>query len=101
MLPFMLARIDDILPLTRTGLERPVSDYLRSNLHITTSGIFTLPPLSCALAVLGSERIMFSVDYPYSPNEAGSAFLESAAISPADKELIGHRNAERLLGVNW
>jgi len=99
MLPFMLSRIDDVLPPTRARLERPVSDYLRSNLHITTSGIFTLPPLLCALMVLGVERIMFSVDYPYSSNETGSAFLATAAISPADKQLIAHRNAERLLGL--
>jgi hypothetical protein len=99
MLPFMIARIDGILAPSRSGLERPVSDYLRGNLHITTSGIFTLPPLLCALMVLGVERIMFSVDYPYSSNEAGTTFLAAAAISPADKELIAHRNAERLLGL--
>jgi uncharacterized protein len=99
MLPFMLARVDDILARQRARLDRPVSDYLRGNLHITTSGIFTLPPLLCALMVLGAERIMFSVDYPYSSNETGTAFLAAAAISPADKDLIAHRNAERLLGL--
>jgi predicted TIM-barrel fold metal-dependent hydrolase len=99
MLPFMLSRIDDILARAPTRLERPVSDYIRGNVHITTSGIFSLPPLLCALMVLGVERVMFSVDYPYSANDAGTGFLAAAAISPADKELIAHSNAERLLGL--
>jgi uncharacterized protein len=98
MLPFMLARIDDMLAPPVARLERPVSDYLRGNLHVTTSGIFTLPPVLCALMVLGAERIMFLVDYPNSSNEAGTTFA-AAAISPGDKDLIAHRNADRLLGL--
>ena len=66
---------------------------------MTTSGIFTAPPLLCALAVLGAERILFSVDYPYSSIEDGMAFLREAPINPHDKELIAHANAERLLGI--
>jgi predicted TIM-barrel fold metal-dependent hydrolase len=42
---------------------------------------------------------MFSVDYPYCQNDAGTAFLASAEIGPTDKELIAHRNAETLLGL--
>jgi predicted TIM-barrel fold metal-dependent hydrolase len=73
MLPFMLCRIDDVLPPSRTRLERPVWDYFRSNVHITTSGLFSFPPLLCALMVLGAERNMFSVDYPFASNEVGAA----------------------------
>jgi uncharacterized protein len=50
-----------------------------------------------ALQIMGADRIIFSVDYPFSTNQQGRAFLESASISPADKEKISHLNAERLL----
>jgi uncharacterized protein len=43
---------------------------------------------------------LFSVDYPYSTNEQGQAFLENTSISPADKEKISHLNAERLLKLS-
>ena len=49
------------------------------------------------MQIMGADRIIFSVDYPYSTNEQGRAFLDNASISPADKEKISHLNAERLL----
>jgi predicted TIM-barrel fold metal-dependent hydrolase len=59
------------------------------------AGFATLPML--ALQIIGADRIMFSVDYPYSSNEQGRVFLDSASISPADMEKISHLNVERLL----
>ena len=99
MLPFMLARIDDNLPPKVTGLDRLPSEYILDNVHITTSGLFTLPPLLCALMVFGAERVLFSVDWPYAPNEDGRRLLETAPLSPDDLERIAHGNAERLLGL--
>jgi predicted TIM-barrel fold metal-dependent hydrolase len=99
MLPFMLARIDDNLPPRVTGLERLPSEYILSHVHVTTSGLFTLPPLLCTLMVFGVERVMFSVDWPYAPNEPGRRLLESAPVSPGDLERIAHGNAERLLSL--
>lgn len=99
MIPFFLARIDHVLTpvIKNAGLKRSVADYFHQNVHITTSGIFTAPPFYCALAVVGADRILFSVDYPYSPNQAGRSFLDKLSLSPADFEKITHRNAERLL----
>ncbi|HEX9412720.1 MAG TPA: amidohydrolase family protein [Ktedonobacterales bacterium] len=97
MIPFMLARIDDTLTPLAKQLQRPVPDYFLRNFHITTSGFFTDPPLLLAMQVMGADRIMFSVDYPFSTNEQGRAFLDHASLSPADKEKISHLNAERLL----
>jgi predicted TIM-barrel fold metal-dependent hydrolase len=48
---------------------------------------------------VGAERIMFSVDYPYGSMEEARAFLEGLPVSPADRERIAHRNAERLFNV--
>lgn len=97
MIPYMLARIDDTLTPVSTRLQRPVGEYFLRHFFITTSGFFTDPPLLLALQVVGADRILFSVDYPFSANERGRAFLDHAAISPADREKISHLNAERLL----
>jgi predicted TIM-barrel fold metal-dependent hydrolase len=99
MLPFMLERIDDNLPPQVTGLDRLPSEYILANVHITTSGLFSVPPLMCALEVFGVERVLFSVDWPYAPNEAGRRLLDAAPVSPGDLERIAGGNAERLLGV--
>jgi predicted TIM-barrel fold metal-dependent hydrolase len=99
MIPFMLARIDDTLTPLAKQLQQPVSEYCLRNFHITTSGFFTDPPLLLAMQVMGADRIMFSVDYPFSTNEQGRAFLDHASLSPADKEKISHLNAERLLSL--
>lgn len=97
MIPFMLERINDTLTPVAPHLQRPVAEYFLRHFHITTSGFFSDPPLLLALQVMGADRILFSVDYPFSANERGRAFLDHAAISPVDKEKIGHLNAERLL----
>ena len=97
MIPFMLARIHDMLTPVAKHLQQSVPEYFLHNFYITTSGFFTDPPLLLALQVVGADRIIFSVDYPFSANEQGRAFLDHASISPADKEKISHLNAERLL----
>jgi hypothetical protein len=97
-LPFSLARADERLsPLT--GLPRTVAETVREQVHITTSGYVTVPPLLCALMVFGADRILFSVDYPFASNLQAAAFLREAPISPADREKISRGNAERLLGL--
>lgn len=96
MIPFFLARVDAVLTqFTKTQLC--FADYFYRNVHITTSGIFTAPPFILSLEVVGVDRILFSVDYPYSPNEAGLAFLDKLSLSPADFDKLTHRNAEKLL----
>ncbi len=98
-IPYCLARSDMILSRAASHLQRRVSEYFRTNFHLTTSGYFTVPPLLCALMVFGPEHILFAVDYPYSPNAAGRGLLNSAPISPSALEMIAHGNAERLLRI--
>ncbi len=95
MLPMMMTRIVNIFK--DAGLKRAVSEVLKSNVHITTSGLFTQPPLQLAIDTFGVDRILFSVDYPYSPNKAGKKFLDEMKCSAEDKEKIAHGNADTLL----
>lgn len=96
-LPFSIARAEGVFANAGRPLQRPASEYLTSNFYVTTSGYFTTPPFLCALMVMGADRLMFSIDYPFSTNARGRAFLDSLPVSPADKEKIAHVNAERLL----
>jgi predicted TIM-barrel fold metal-dependent hydrolase len=94
-IPFMLARAEEQLSPDVTGLQRPLADYVRDNLWVTTSGFFTFAPLLNALLVLGVDRVIFSVDYPFASNGAGRSFLDSMELSQADREKIAHGNVER------
>jgi hypothetical protein len=97
-LPFMLQRLD-VMPMVMTKLGRPISAYLRENIHYTFSGFnFTATFLDLLLQV-GVDRIMFSADYPYASMAQARAFLDQLPVSNADRERIAHGNAERLLGL--
>jgi uncharacterized protein len=97
MLPFMLDRIDVMLRVD--SLARPPSEYFAHNIWVTTSGLFSLPPVMCTVQVLGVDRVLFSVDYPFGSNAAGRALLDALPLSPDDVAKIAGGNAERVLGL--
>jgi uncharacterized protein len=97
MLPVVMARCDELFEPGFAGIQRSVEQTLREQVHITTSGLFTLPPLMAAIETFGIDRVMFSIDYPFSSNETGRKFLDSLPLSSADMEKIAHGNADRLL----
>ncbi len=97
-LPFMLARCEQTLGAEAPKfLSRTVAQTILEQVWITTSGFFTQPPFLAALMTFGADRILFSVDYPFSPNRAGRKFLDELPVSDADREKIAHGNADRLL----
>ncbi len=97
-LPFMLSRLDVMIP-AMTGLQRPISAYLRENVHYTFAGFNFIPTFLDLLLQVGVDRIMFSTEYPYGLMAQARAFLDQLPVSAADKERIAHGNAERLLGL--
>ncbi len=96
-LPFSIARAEMAMGRGNPSLQRRISEYFCDNFWITTSGYFTNPPFLCALQVVGIDRILFSVDYPFSSNDQGRKFLDGLSISPDDMAKLTHRNAENLL----
>jgi uncharacterized protein len=96
-LPFSIARAESVLSRETKHLKRKIGEYFQENFYITTSGYFTVPPFLCTLQVVGADHILFSVDYPYSPNTAGRNFLNALPVSTEDLGKISHGNAERLL----
>ena len=94
-LPFSLMRADTVLG--KADPDAPsVAAVIREHVHITICGYITTPPLLCALQVFGADRIMFSSDYPFGDPLEHATFLAEAPISPADRDKIGYRNAQKL-----
>jgi predicted TIM-barrel fold metal-dependent hydrolase len=98
-LPYSLIRAQDGLPPSVTQLPRSVTEYFFDHFFITTSGYFATPPLMCALDVVGADRPLYSVDYPYRSNAEGAQLLTNLAIAPADLQRIAAGNAERVLNL--
>ena len=94
----MFQRLDNMTP-AMTKLKKPVTSYLRENVHYTFSG-FNFPATFLDLLLeVGVERIMFSADHPYQPMASAVAFLQQVPVSASDRERIAHGNAEKLFGL--
>ena len=93
-----LAGDDDLKRRLAASLKRPVSEYFRTNMFVTPSGVFSQRYLRWAIEVMGLDRTLFSTDYPYRFVSDGGArrFLEEAELIEADREMIGSGNWERL-----
>lgn len=100
MLPMMWDRSNKAFQPGNGGKnKRTLVDTFQQQLYITTSGLFTQPPLQIALDTIGIDNILFSVDYPFSTNQMGIDFLNGIQL-PADQVAkIAYENADRLLGL--
>jgi len=97
-LPAMMTRCDQVFSrIAGTHLKRSVSQTILDQVWITTSGFFALAPFMAALLTFGTDRILFSVDYPYSKHKDGRAFLDALPVSRDDLAKIAHGNADKLL----
>jgi 2,3-dihydroxybenzoate decarboxylase len=76
--------------------KRTMSEYLRTNFHFTTSGHFRTPSLVDAITEVGSDRILFSVDYPFEETADAVSWFDSLELSDADRRKIGRGNAAAL-----
>lgn len=96
MVLFYLERIDLIAQFA--NLPRPPSEYLRSHVYVTPSGMLSHRYLRWAREVLGVDRILFSTDYPFEPASRDGArrFLEDVEVADSEKEAIAFKNWERL-----
>jgi len=81
-----------------SGLEHPIATYLRRNLYVTASGMFSADYLARAAAVVGADRLLFSTDYPYQYRQGCDArrFLAGCGLSDTEKAAFAHGNWDRL-----
>jgi 2,3-dihydroxybenzoate decarboxylase len=87
-------RYEKLPPLAK----RP-SDYMKENVYVTTSGMAWEPVILYAREVLGADRVLYAMDYPYQyvPDEV--AVTDGLPISAADKKAFYQGNAERVFGL--
>ena len=96
MLLFWMDRVDSLSGVAR-HLDRPVSDYIRSNIHITSSGMLQQRLLRHTLDFTAADRVLFSTDYPFHrPDATAIGEFFDAIPDPVDRVKIASGNAEAL-----
>ena len=98
-LPFLLWRFDSRAKLYGLQLKRAPSEYIRNNVWVTTSGMFSADPLMCSISALGHRRVMFSADFPFESCHEAGKFMDEVALEPSVKADIAFANAAKLLGL--
>lgn len=106
-LPFWLSRIDFMhghISVSKRyanvhPLKRKASDYLKENFHYTSSGIGWAPPVMYVRDVIGADRMMYAMDYPWQfvPSEVG--VLEQMPIGEAGLKQFFEDNARKLFKI--
>jgi predicted TIM-barrel fold metal-dependent hydrolase len=92
-LPAQLFRIDlryrDLDPTLQKQLRKLPSEYFGTNTAITTSAVFSHQALADAIATIGIDNVMFSIDYPFESIGPAAEFMRTAPLAPPT------RNASR------
>jgi 2,3-dihydroxybenzoate decarboxylase len=98
-LPFLLWRIDTRYGELNNfkGLRKTPSEYIKENFVVTISGVFSAEPLLCALAALGEDHVLFSVDYPFESSLVAAQFMDTISVPEHVREKINCKNAQRVL----
>jgi Amidohydrolase len=89
-----------VMSLAAIGIDKlEPSDATAVMTDVNSELSVSQPPLKCAVEVVGIDRILFSLDYPFSPNTYGRKFLEDAAgwLGDAEMEKLKGGNAQGLL----
>lgn len=99
-LTFTLPRLEHRLrhqgPRSHGAHKLAPTEYFRRNFFVTTAGVFRTQALLNVMLELGSDRILFSVDYPYETMEEIASWFDTCSIGENDREKIGHGNARAL-----
>jgi 5-carboxyvanillate decarboxylase len=80
-------------------LQLSPTEYFKRNFVITTCGVEDHAALEFSIQKIGVDRILWSIDYPFQPMAPAVTFLDSAAISAADRARIYSKNAERIFHI--
>ena len=103
-LPFWLFRLDfmhrSMVNAKRypgvKPLKKKPSDYLRENVWVTTSGMQWAPAILFSQQVLGVDRVLYAMDYPYQFVPEEVKVTDELPIGDADKRKLYQTNAEKV-----
>jgi 5-carboxyvanillate decarboxylase len=106
-IPYWLSRIDFMhrayVAANRYAsmkpLQRKPSDYVKENFYVTTSGVAWEPAIMFALSVLGPDRVLYAMDYPYQyvPDEV--KVIDALPIGAQGLKKLYQLNAERVFSL--
>ena len=80
-------------------LKKTISDYMRENVIVTSSGMPAEAPIRYSQEVLGVDRVMYAMDYPYQYVPEEVTMQDSMAISDEAKKKFFQTNAERVFKI--
>jgi 2,3-dihydroxybenzoate decarboxylase len=99
-LPFSIWRVDNCNAWVEKRHSHPakktIGSYFVENFYITTSGNFRTQSLINAMLEMGSDRIMFSTDWPFENIDHAADWFDVCTISETDRLKIGRTNALKL-----
>ena len=106
-IPFWLFRVDffqrSIVRTKRYPNFKPLrmapSDYMRQNVYVTTSGMAFEPVILYVLEVLGHDRVLYAMDYPYQFVPEEVLVTDRLPLSAEQREMLYQRNAERVFKI--
>lgn len=105
-LPFWLYRLDYMNRSARSSIRngaskllRKPSEYLKENFYVTTSGMAWSPVITFLQSVLGKDRVLYAMDYPYEYEAYEVMATDDVPISETDKKQLFQTNAEKVFAL--
>jgi 5-carboxyvanillate decarboxylase len=106
-LPFWLFRLDYMHRATVASnryetigpLKKKISDYMRENVYVTTSGMAWEPSIMFCRKVLGNDRVMYAMDYPYQYVAEEVLASDALPMNAAEKKQFFQTNAEKVFSL--
>ena len=103
-LPFWLFRLDYMHQATVNSkrypfmkpLQRRVSEYMRENVYVTSSGMAWAPAIKFCQEVMGEDHVLYAMDYPYQFEASEVLAMEDVGLTYEQKANFYQNNAERL-----
>lgn len=80
-------------------LDLTPSEYLKRNFGFSSSGMDDPDVLMFCINKIGEENMMFAIDYPYEDSQHSVDFLNAAPLTPRQRALFSHGNAERFFRI--
>ena len=80
-------------------LKKSIADYMKSNVYVTTSGMAFEPAILYAQEVLGAERVLYAMDYPYQFVPEEVAVTDNLPISAEKRKMLYQSNAEHVFRI--
>ena len=80
-------------------MKKKISAYMKENIYITTSGMAWPPAIMFAQSVLGMDRVLYAMDYPYQFDIDEVIATDGIPISDDDRKKLYQWNAEQVYAL--